>query len=267
MARLIAALLSVGTSCAFLAGPLPARSRSLRQVREANRKANVMSAKNVAIISTSAGSFAGGPTGLWLEELATPYYAFKQAGHEVIVASPAGGAIPIDAGSMGEGFFTDESKKFLHDPEAVGALCHSVKFSALDLGKVDCLYFAGGHGTVVDFADNAELKAAVESFYAGGKVVAAACHGPIVLAQCVKPDGTPLISGLACTGFTDSEEAAVGLTDKVPFLIETRFKEQGGLFESGADWNPKVVTAGKIITGQNPQSSAVTAEAVIAALA
>jgi putative intracellular protease/amidase len=136
----------------------------------------------------------------------------------------------------------------------------------VDAASLDCLYLAGGHGCCSDFVSEATLKTAVEAVYAAGKIVAADCHGPIGLAQCVKPDGTPLVAGLAVTGFSDSEEGVVQQTGNVPFLIEAKFKEQGGLYESAADWNSKVCVAGNLITGQNPQSSDACAEAVVAAL-
>jgi len=205
-------------------------------------------------------------TGLWLEETAAPYYVFKGAGFDVVLASIKGGPVPIDAGSMGEGFFTDDAKKFMHDSAAFGALCHSVALKDVDLASVDCIYLSGGHGTCVDFVDNADLKNAVEKLYAGGKVVAADCHGPIGLAHCCKPDGSPLVQGMKCTGFTNSEESVVQLTEKVPFLIETKFKELGAEFGSAADWNSNVAVAGTLITGQNPQSSVACAEAVVAQL-
>mmetsp|Transcript_22324 Transcript_22324/g.26857 ORF Transcript_22324/g.26857 Transcript_22324/m.26857 type:complete len:230 (-) Transcript_22324:196-885(-) len=227
--------------------------------------------KQVVIISTSASTFAGDlPTGVWLEELATPYYLFKDAGFEVTVASPAGGPIPVDAGSMGEGFFTDACKKFMHDAEAVGKMSHSVKLATLEpkITDYDAIYLAGGHGTCTDFVDNAVLKSCIEKMYStAGKAVAADCHGPIALAQCTKADGSPLVKDLKCTAFSNSEEAAVQLTEKVPFLLETKFKELGAKFETGGDWTSHAVVDGALITGQNPQSSEACAKALLAAVA
>jgi len=225
---------------------------------------------SVLIVSTSAGAFKGGPTGVWIEELATPYYAFLDAGLEVTLASPAGGAIPIDAGSMGGDFLTDSAKKFLHDPVAMGMLGHSLKLEAImdKLGGFDALYLPGGHGCCTDFVNNPVLTTAIETMYASDscKVVAADCHGPAAFADCKKPDGTPLVAGLAVTVFSDLEESQVGQTDNVPFLLESKFKELGGLYESADPWNPKAVTAGKLVTGQNPQSSEVCAAATLALL-
>ena len=226
-----------------------------------------MTGKKIVIITTSASVFKGSPTGLWLEEAAAPYYAFQAAGLDVQFASIAGGAVPIDAGSMGAGFFTEGCKKFMHDAAAVGALSHTAAVADVDFSAVDAIYLAGGHGTVVDFIDNAALKAAIELVYGAGKPVGAVCHGPVALPQCVKKDGTPLVAGGAVTGFSNAEEAAVGLTDAVPFLLESKLKELGGAYESGADWSSKVAVAANLYTGQNPQSSEALAAALVAALA
>ena len=228
--------------------------------------------KSVVIVCTSAAFLGAHKTGLWLEEAASPYYLFTGAGYTVTLASPAGGAVPIDEGSITGGFLTESCKKFLADPVALGALSHTTKLSEMSFPDCcDSLYLAGGHGTCVDFHDNAALKSAIETMINAGKIVCADCHGPIALAQCKKTDGTPLLAGLACTGFNNSEEAAVQLTSAVPFLIETKFKELGGVYTSGADWNPHVVVAqveggGTLITGQNPQSSDAAAEAVLKAM-
>jgi len=237
--------------------------------------ANAGASKKVLIVNTSAPYFGPKndiPTGVWLEETSTPYYTFKEAGFAVELASIAGGPIPIDAGSINGDFFVESAKKFLHDGEALAAFCHSTKLSDVSeatdfVEKYDCLYLSGGHGTCSDFHDNKVLKAAIETFYAAGKTVCADCHGPIALAQCLDTKtGEPLVKGKTCTGFSNSEEGAVGQTGNVPFSIEDKFKEQGAKYELGADWNPKVCVDGNLITGQNPQSSDVCAKAVVTAL-
>jgi putative intracellular protease/amidase len=207
-------------------------------------------------------------TGLWIEELASPYYIFKEAGYEIVIASPAGGPVPIDAGSMADGFFSDEAKKFMHDAAAVGQLSHSIKLDTLNFpGDFDAIYLPGGHGCCTDFIGNPALKSAIETMYRAGKFVTTVCHGPICLTECTKEDGTPFVQGKTVTGFTDSEEAAVGYTEVVPVLIETKFKEQGANFEKGDDWTSKVCIDGNLITGQNPQSSVGAATALVKALA
>jgi putative intracellular protease/amidase len=191
---------------------------------------------------------------------------FKKAGYEVVIASPAGGSIPIDKNSMGDGFFTDAAKKFMHDGDAIGQLCHSTKLESINFADVDAIFFCGGHGTCVDFHANATVKSSIETMYAANKIVAAVCHGQMALPQCNKADGTPLVQGKVVTAFKDSEEIAVALQDKVPFLLESKLKEQGAKYESADDWNSKVCVDGKLVTGQNPQSSEACAAAVISLL-
>jgi len=222
-------------------------------------------ANTVVLVSTSAAYLKGHPTGLWLEELAAPYYKFKAAGFEVVIASPRGGPIPIDAASIKGDFFTAEAKKFMHDGEAFDALAHSNRLTAIDWtsAEIKAIFMCGGHGVEVDFVRSGILKKAIETMYAADKVVAAVCHGPVCLAQCKKPDKSPLVKGLEVTGFSNSEEAAVGLTDKCAWLIEDKFKELEGVYKAGADWSSTVAVAGKLVTGQNPQSSVACAEAVI----
>ena len=140
-------------------------------------------AKTILLVSTSAGSMGGNPTGLWIAELAEPYYKFKASGFEVTIASPSSGACPIDAGSMKGAFFTDDAKKFMHDADAVGALLHSVKLDTSHAGQFDCVYVAGGHGCCMDMAgaSHVALKAIIEAQYAAGKLVP-------------RPTGIPLVS-------------------------------------------------------------------------
>lgn len=193
---------------------------------------------------------------------------FKEKGYEVVIASPNGGAIPIDGGSMSEGFFTEPSKKFMHDAAAMNQFSHSIKLDTLSFpGDVDLIYMPGGHGACVDFINNPALKKAIEDMYNAGKLVCTVCHGPMCLIECTKADGSPLVKGLKVTGFTDSEEEAVQKVDIVPFLLESKLKELGGDYEKAADWNSKVCVDGNLITGQNPQSSEAAAAAAILALA
>jgi len=220
------------------------------------------------IISTSASNLKGTATGLWLEELSAPYYAFKDAKFDVVIASPNGGAIPIDQGSVSDPFFTDDSKKFLHDGEAVGALSHSVKLDTINFNSddYDAIYMPGGHGTCVDFINNPALKNAIETAYKAGKIVSSVCHGPMCFVDCVKENGDAFVKGETVTGFSNSEEEALQKSDIVPFLLETKFIEQGANYEKGDDWTSKVSVSNNIVTGQNPQSSLEVAEAVISLL-
>lgn len=226
--------------------------------------------KKILLVSTSAPYMNDHPTGVWLEELAAPYYIFAEAGLDITIASPAGGPIPIDSGSISGDFFTAESKKFLHDAAAMNKFCHSVALSKVNADEFDTIFLAGGHGTVADFVNCAPLIAIVEKMYASGKKVASVCHGPIGLVNCKKADGEPLLKGHKCTVFTNVEEGMVNLTDGMMklagFLVEDKFKELGGVYESGDPWNPKCVEDGLLITGQNPQSSELCAKTLVAAL-
>jgi len=218
----------------------------------------------VIIVSTSAPELKGHKTGLWLEECAAPYYLFKKSGYDVEIASPLGGPVPLDSGSLAEAYLTEACKKFLFDPEAMGMLSHTTKLSDADLSTADAIFFCGGHGTCVDFIDETSVKTSIETIYGAGKVVAAVCHGPNCLPQCVKPGSDePLVKGLTVTAFTDTEEDAVQLSKTVKFLIESKLREQGCIFERADDWNSKVCVDGNLVTGQNPQSSEACAEAVI----
>lgn len=218
-------------------------------------------------VCTSAPEMNGHPTGLWLEELAAPYFAFESAGYETVIASPSGGPIPIDKNCMSDPFFTDVAKKFMHEADAVGKLSHSMKVEEIDCSSIDVLYLTGGHGTCVDFINNPSLASKIQSVIKSqDKVLTAVCHGVIGLVDCKNDDGTPIVSGRTVTGFADSEEEAVGLTKAVPFLLETKLKEQGASYEKTGDWGSKVCVDGKLITGQNPQSSEECAKAVISML-
>ena len=246
------------------------RTKRRRRSRFAASQIDTMG-KSVVIVNTSAGAMGGNPTGLWLSELADPYYALKEAGLDVTIASIAGGAIPIDPGSMGENFFGEKAKKFMLDQAAVGALTHSVKVQASMADQFDCVYLAGGHGCCVDFVgeQGKELKALVEAAYAQGKIVAADCHGPMGLLECTV-GGAPLVKGLEVTAFTNLEEDQAGATEWVKgnsVFMEDEFQKLGAVFKKGDPWTAHVCKAGNLITAQNPQSADACAAAVIEALA
>eukprot|EP00241_Pyramimonas_parkeae_P005510 CAMPEP_0114243228 /NCGR_PEP_ID=MMETSP0058-20121206/10669_1 /TAXON_ID=36894 /ORGANISM="Pyramimonas parkeae, CCMP726" /LENGTH=350 /DNA_ID=CAMNT_0001356037 /DNA_START=64 /DNA_END=1117 /DNA_ORIENTATION=- len=250
-------------------GPVGAYlKQTQRSTANLYRQPSIMG-KKVLIISTSAEKMGEHPTGTWLEEVATPYLSFKASGIEVAIASTKGGEIPVDAGSRGGDFYTEDCKTFEADTAAMNLFKNSLALDSLvsSITDYDAVYFAGGHGTCTDYPDNPSVISAIEKMYAAGKVVALDCHGPIALTNCKKPNGEPLVKGLAVTGFTDAEETAVGLAEKVPFLIEKKFRELGAEFSAGSDWAPNVAVAGNLVTGQNPASSKSCADKVIELLA
>ncbi|MBV7457169.1 type 1 glutamine amidotransferase domain-containing protein [Acidovorax sp. sif1233] len=209
----------------------------------------------------------GKKTGFWLEEFAAPYYVFQDAGASVTLASPRGGQPPLDPKSGAPDAQTDATRRFKDDAAAQAQLASTLKLSELDAAQFDAVFYPGGHGPLWDLAQDARSIALIESTLAAGKPLAAVCHAPGVLRDAKAPDGTPLVRGKNVTGFTNSEEAAAGLTHVVPFLVEDMLMAHGGLYTKQADWKPHVVTDGLLITGQNPASSEPAAQALLQALA
>lgn len=209
----------------------------------------------------------GRKTGFWLEELAAPYYAFKEAGAEIVLASPKGGNPPLDPKSNEPDFQTDLTHRFEADADAMAQLATTVRLDSVSQADFDTVFYPGGHGPLWDLAEDKHSIALIESFFAAGKNVAFVCHAPGVLRHVKTPEGKPLVEGRKVTGFTNSEEEAVGLTHVVPFLVEDELIAKGGIYSKGADWSSYVVTDGLLITGQNPTSSAATAAQLIKQLA
>jgi putative intracellular protease/amidase len=204
----------------------------------------------------------GRPTGFWLEEFAAPYYVFKDAGAKITVASPKGGQPPIDPKSDLPENQTDAMARFKRDPEAQHVLANTIKLKDAKADDYDSVFYPGGHGPLWDLADNPTSIALIEAFYNAGKPVAAVCHGPAVL-RGVTYQGRPIVNGKRVTGFTNSEEEAVHLTNVVPFLVEDELRRLGGLYEKAADWQSFVVVDGRLITGQNPASSTAVAKELV----
>jgi putative intracellular protease/amidase len=205
----------------------------------------------------------GRKTGFWLEELAAPYYAFKDAGAEITLASPKGGQPPLDPKSNEPSFQTDLTHRFEADKEATAQLAATVRLDSVSQADFDTVFYPGGHGPLWDLAEDKYSIELIQSFIGAGKPVALVCHAPGVLRHVKTPDGKPLVEGKKVTGFTNSEEEAVGLTNVVPFLVEDELKAKGGLYSKGADWGSYVVRDGLLITGQNPASSAAAAKLLI----
>lgn len=208
----------------------------------------------------------GQRTGFWLEEFAAPYYVLRDAGVEITLASPRGGMPPIDPKSDAPDAETPAMKRFRGDPEAQRALANTIELSSVSPDDFDAVFFPGGHGPLWDLANDRTSIGLIERLYAAGKPVAAVCHGPAVLRHAQGPDGAPLVKGKTVTGFTNTEEAAVGLTDVVPFSVEDALKANGGRYSKAEDWASHAVVDGNLITGQNPASSEATAKALLEAL-
>lgn len=205
----------------------------------------------------------GKKTGFWLEEFAAPYFVFKDAGAEITLASPKGGQPPLDPKSDEQDFQTEATKRFKQDKAAQNALANTVKLSHVSAEHFDAVFYPGGHGPLWDLAKDRDSIALIEAMYADGKPVALVCHAPGALRRTRAPDGPPLVQGKSVTGFTNTEEEAVGLTKVVPFLVEDSLKENGGKYSKAADWQSYVVSDDNLITGQNPASSEAAAKAVL----
>ncbi len=205
----------------------------------------------------------GKKTGFWLEELAAPYYALKDAGAELVLASPKGGQPPLDPKSDDPDAQTDDTRRFKADAEAQAALASTVVLSSVKAEDFDAVFYPGGHGPLWDLANDADSIALIEAFAKADKPTGFVCHAPGVLKSVNGPDGKPLVNGRKVTGFTNSEEEAVGLTDVVPFLVENVLTANGGDYSKGPDWGSYVLTDGKLVTGQNPGSSHAAAEALL----
>ena len=202
-------------------------------------------------------------TGFWLEEFAAPYYVFKDANADITITSPEGGQPPLDPKSDEPDFQTAATHRFKDDAEAQAALSSSLKLSEISPDDYDAVFYPGGHGPLWDLAEDRTSISLIETMFAADKTVAAVCHAPAVFRHTEAPDGSPLVEGKSVTGFSNSEEAAVELTDIVPFLLEDELQGIGANYSKSSDWHPYVVTDGNLITGQNPASSEGAAQALL----
>jgi len=205
----------------------------------------------------------GKKTGFWLEEFAAPYYVFKDAGANITLASPKGGHPPPDPKSAEKDFQTAATQRFNADMAAQKLLATTVKLKDISPDDYDALFYPGGHGPLWDLAEDKHSINLIEIMHALGKPVAAVCHAPAVFRHARKADGSPLVEGKSVTGFSNSEEAAVGLTTVVPFLLEDELQKNGGNYSKGGDWQPYFVRDGNLITGQNPASSEAVAKELL----
>jgi putative intracellular protease/amidase len=225
--------------------------------------------KRVLIVVTSHASMGNTDTktGIWVEELAIPYYRFVDANIDVKIASPLGGTAPLEPKSIKpQGENDPVVDRFLMDTKAQQQVANTHRLSDVDVAQFDAIFFPGGHGTMWDLPVDDSVRQAVERADAAGRIIAAVCHGPAGLVSAQRADGKSVVAGKRVTAFTNSEEDAAGLTLVVPFLLETRLRELGAHFQNGLDWQPFTIRDGRFITGQNPASSAAVAEHVMTAL-
>ena len=208
----------------------------------------------------------GKKTGLWLEEFAAPYYVFKDADAEVTLASPKGGQPPLDPSSEADDAQTEATKRFKADEAAQEDLANTAVLSTVSADGFDAIFYPGGHGPLWDLAEDGDSKTLIEAFAASGRPIGAVCHAPAVFKHPKRADGSPFVAGRKVTGFTNSEEEGVGLTDVVPFLVENMLISNGGNYRKGDDWASFVVTDGKLVTGQNPASSEEAARKLLSLL-
>ncbi|MFW2438549.1 MAG: type 1 glutamine amidotransferase domain-containing protein [Arenicellales bacterium] len=219
----------------------------------------------VLIVLTSHDQLGdtGNRTGFWLEEFAAPYYVLADAGAVITLASPRGGRPPMDPKSDEPDFRTEATERFKGDGDAQTALANTVKLSDVSPADYDAVFYPGGHGPLWDLAEDPDSIALIEAMYASGKPVAAVCHAPAALRHANAPDGSSLLKGKSVTGFSNTEEDAVQLSDIVPFLLEDELKAKGANYSKADDWHPYVIADGNLITGQNPASSELVARAVL----
>lgn len=220
---------------------------------------------NILMVLTSHGRLGntGRKTGFWLEEFAVPYYVFRDNNFRITLASPAGGQPPVDPKSEEPGAQSEATRRFLRDVEAQAQLAATERMASLNPEEFDAIFYPGGHGPLWDLSEDINSISLIESFHRRGKPVGLVCHGPAALLHPRGPDGFPVVRGKRVTGFSNSEESLIQLTEVVPFMIEDMLHAKGGLYSKGDDWLPHIEVDGNLITGQNPASSKATAEAIV----
>ena len=221
--------------------------------------------KKVLFVLTSHDQLGstGEKTGFWIEEFAAPFYLLKDNGIEITLASPKGGQPPIDPKSDTPDSQTPATIRFKGDHETQKQLANTILLAGVNQQDFDAVFYPGGHGPLWDLAEDENSIALIEDFCKNNKPVAAVCHAPAIFKHTKNTDGTPLVSGKKVTGFTNTEEDAVQLTDVVPFLVEDMLKKNGGIYSKKGDWESYAIEDGLLITGQNPASSELAAEMLL----
>ena len=237
-------------------------SKSVLEEKTETKKEKEM---NVLFVLTSHDKLGdtGKKTGFWVEEFANPYYTLLDKGAKITIATPNGGAAPIDPSSDSPDAATEDTERYNKDEEAKALIANTHKLADMNADDFDAVFYPGGHGPLWDLANDETSIALIEKFNSQEKPVAFVCHAPAALKGVKGKDGEPLVKGKKVTGFTNSEEAAVGLTDVVPFLVEDMLNENGGIYSKKEDWAAYAIQDGNLITGQNPASSELVAEKLL----
>lgn len=259
----IALIIITASSCKETKNKLPSENVSEEQTNIKKQK-NM----NILFVLTSHDQLGdtGKKTGFWVEEFANPYYTLLDKGATITIATPKGGAAPIDPSSDSPDAATEATKRFDNDAEAKARIANTKKLADMNPDDFDAVFYPGGHGPLWDLANDAISIALIEKFNSQQKPIAFVCHAPAALKNVKNTDGMPLVKGKKVTGFTNTEEAAVGLTDVVPFLVEDMLNENGGIYSKKDDWAAYVIQDGNLITGQNPASSELVAEKLLESL-
>ena len=221
----------------------------------------------MVLTSRDVMGVSGKKTGNWFDEVATPYYKFKDAEFDVTIASPKGGPAPIDPFSYDDPFMTENAHKFLGDAAAQRALDNTLKFNDIDVNSYAGVFFPGGYGQLWDLASNSKVIRSIENWVKNNTPVAMVCHAPAILRDARKTNGEPLVMGKDVTGFTDAEDEELDLARHLLFSLERALTLNGGNFKrANKNWLPNVVEDGALITGQNPASAARIADVLVARL-
>tara|TARA_R110002050_G_scaffold270993_3_gene414107 strand:+ start:3932 stop:4738 length:807 start_codon:yes stop_codon:yes gene_type:complete len=241
---------------------------SSENVSEEKTELKIDKKMNILFVLTSHDKLGdtGKKTGFWVEEFANPYYTLLDKGATITIATPKGGAAPIDPSSDSPDAATEDTERFNNDAKTKESIANTKKLSDMNPDDFDAVFYPGGHGPLWDLATDATSIALIEKFNGQKKPIAFVCHAPAALKGVKDANGNPLVKGKKVTGFTNSEEAAVGLTDVVPFLVEDMLNENGGIYSKTDDWAAYAIQDGNLITGQNPASSELVAEKLLESL-
>lgn len=246
---------------AMLSGIIP-NMTSGQSLEETNT--NIKKDKNMKVlfVLTSHDELGdtGEKTGFWIEEFANPYYTLLDKGIEITVATPKGGKAPIDPNSDSEDSQTEDTRRYHNDKDAQEVINNTHKLDDMKAEGFDAVFYPGGHGPLWDLASDKTSISLIETFNKQDKPIAFVCHAPAALKNVKNENGEPLVKGKKVTGFTNTEEEAVNLTEVVPFLVEDMLKENGGIYSKAGDWEVYVLEDGNLITGQNPASSGLVAD-------